>query len=225
MANLKRRGLERGRKKQNREKRKRHLIVSNGKVTETEYFNTAIEDMGVRGSVRYKFIDGDPLSIVRQLSRELAADKKAERLKEIEPYSSIWVVVDTDEFRNLGETERMVKGAGYRLAVSNPCFEVWLIDHDSPCPETCNTSTRCEERARSLGVLKSTKPERSSAKNFKSIVSCNIQGRYGDAIKNAAKHNSAEKKNARNRNVDKVESYEVWTDMPDLMTTVFGVQA
>lgn len=58
MASSKRRGLERGRKKQNREKRKRHLIVSNGKVTEGEYFNTVIEDLNVRGSVRYQFIDG-----------------------------------------------------------------------------------------------------------------------------------------------------------------------
>ena len=49
MTRSKRRGLERGRRKQGREKRKRHLIVSNGKVTETEYFETIIEEMGVRG--------------------------------------------------------------------------------------------------------------------------------------------------------------------------------
>lgn len=35
MAKAERRGLARGRKKQTRAKRKRHLIVSNGKVTET----------------------------------------------------------------------------------------------------------------------------------------------------------------------------------------------
>lgn len=106
MARPKRRGLERGRKKQIREKRKRHLIVSNGKVTEAEYFETIIEEMGVRGSVRYKFVDGDPLTLVKRLSRELKLDEKAEEMKEIEPISSVWVVVDTDEFKNLGQAER-----------------------------------------------------------------------------------------------------------------------
>lgn len=45
MAKAERRGLARGRKKQTRAKRKRHLIVSNGKVTETEYFNFLINEM------------------------------------------------------------------------------------------------------------------------------------------------------------------------------------
>lgn len=47
MAKTERRGLARGRKKQTRAKRKRHLIVSNGKVTETEYFNFLITEMDV----------------------------------------------------------------------------------------------------------------------------------------------------------------------------------
>ena len=222
MASSKRRGLERGRKKQNREKRKRHLIVSNGKVTEGEYFNTVIEDLNVRGSVRYQFIDGDPLSVVRCLSRKLELDKKAERLKEIEPISSVWVVVDVDQFRNLGEAERAAKEAGYNLAVSNPCFEVWLIDHDSPCPETCTTAAQCERRAISLGLLKSTDANRDSSKKFKSIVSEKLQGKYDVATANAAKHNSDDKRIARMQNVDKVASYEVWTDVPELMTEVFG---
>lgn len=67
MAKTERRGLARGRKKQTRAKRKRHLIVSNGKVTETEYFNFLITEMDVRGSVRYRHIDGDPLKVAKQL--------------------------------------------------------------------------------------------------------------------------------------------------------------
>lgn len=117
MARPKRRGLERGRKKQSREKRKRHLIVSNGKVTEAEYFETIIEEMGVRGSVRYKFVDGDPLTLVKRLSRELKLDEKAEEMKEIEPISSVWVVVDTDEFKNLGQAEREGKNSGYSIGL------------------------------------------------------------------------------------------------------------
>lgn len=57
MAKAERRGLALGRKKQTRAKRKRHLIVSNGRVTETEYFSFLINEMDVRGSVRYRYID------------------------------------------------------------------------------------------------------------------------------------------------------------------------
>ena len=76
MAKAERRGLALGRKKQTRAKRKRHLIVSNGKVTKTEYFNHLISEMYVRGSVRYRHIDGDPLKVAKQLSRELENDKR-----------------------------------------------------------------------------------------------------------------------------------------------------
>lgn len=223
MAGSKRRGLERGRKKQNREKRKRHLIVSNGKVTETEYFESVIEETGVRGSVRFKFVDGDPLTVIKRISRELKLDEKAEELKEIEPFSSVWVVVDADEFKSLGQAEREGKKYGYRLAISNPCFEVWLIDHDSPCPDSCATAARCAERARSLGLLKPTNPKRQSAGKHKSIVQDAVRGKYQTAITNASRHNTEAKSRARAINPDDTIAYPVWTDMPELMETVFGV--
>ena len=109
MAKTERRGLALGRKKQKRAKRKRHLIVSNGKVTESEYFNFLINEMDVRGSVRYRYIDGDPLKVAKQVSRELESDKKAVKAGEIEELNSVWIVVDSDEFRNLAAAEREVR--------------------------------------------------------------------------------------------------------------------
>ena len=106
MAKAERRGLARGRKKQTRAKRKRHLIVSNGKVTETEYFSFLITEMDVRGSVLYRHIDGDPLKVAKQLSRELDSDKKAVKAGEIEALSSAWIVVDSDEFRKPQQNEK-----------------------------------------------------------------------------------------------------------------------
>lgn len=129
MAKTERRGLARGRKKQTRAKRKRHLIVSNGKVTETEYFNFLITEMDVRGSVLYRHIDGDPLKVAKQLSRELDSDKKAVKAGEIEALSSAWIVVDSDEFRNLAAAEREAKTKGVRLAISNPCFAIHALKY------------------------------------------------------------------------------------------------
>lgn len=222
MAKEERRGLTRGRKKQTRAKRKRHLIVSNGRVTETEYFNFLINEMDVRGSVRYRHIDGDPLKVAKQVSRELESDKKAGKAGEIEELSSAWIVVDSDEFRNLAKAEREAKTKGIKLAISNPCFEVWLIDHVSPCPETSASTLQCEKRARDLGVLKSTDPKRSSASKFKSVNLAVIEGKKAQALANAAKHNSVDKRRVREVNPDNVGSYQVWTDMPDLVDDVFG---
>lgn len=222
MAKAERRGLARGRKKQTRAKRKRHLIVSNGKVTETEYFTFLINEMDVRGSVRYRHIDGDPLKVAKQVSRELESDKKAGKAGEIEELSSAWIVVDTDEFRNLSAAEREAKFKGVRLAISNPCFEVWLIDHVSPCPETFASTPQCERRARDLGVLKSTDHNRSSASKFKSVNFEIVGGNKDRALANAAKHNSDDKRRVRNTNPDNIAAYQVWTDMPDLVDDVFG---
>lgn len=58
MAKAERRGLALGRKKQTRAKRKRHLIVSNGKVTETEYYNHLISEL-----VRWMFAEACGIGI------------------------------------------------------------------------------------------------------------------------------------------------------------------
>lgn len=100
--------------------------MSNGKVTETEYFNFLITEMDVRGSVLYRHIDGDPLKVAKQLSRELDSDKKAVKAGEIEALSSTWIVVDSDEFRNLAAAEREATTKGVRLAISNPCLKYGL---------------------------------------------------------------------------------------------------
>ena len=222
MAKAERRGLARGRKKQTRAKRKRHLIVSNGKVTETEYFNFLINEMDVRGSVRYRHIDGDPLKVAKQVSRELESDKKAGKAGEIEELSSAWIVVDSDESRNLAAAERAASVKGVKLAISNPCFEVWLIDHVSPCPETFASTPQCEKRGLDLGVLKSTDPNRSSASKFKSVNLEVIGGNKDRALANDAKHNTDVNRRIREMNPDNVASYQVWTDLPDLVDDVFG---
>ena len=136
--------------------------------------------------------------------------------------SSAWIAVDSDEFRNLAKAEREAKTKGVKLAISNPCFEVWLIDHVSSCPETFASTPQCEKRARNLGVLKTTDPNRSSASKFKSVNLEMIDGKKDQALANAAKHNTDDKRHAREANPDNVAAYQVWTDLPDLVDDVFG---
>ena len=44
----------------------------------------------------------------------------------------------------------------------------------------------------------------------------------GQALTNAAKHNTDNKRRAREMNPDNLTAYQVWTDLPDLVDDVFG---
>lgn len=48
-----------------------------------------------------------------------------------------------------------------------------------------------------------------------------IGGNKGQALANAAKHNTDDKRRIRRSNPDNVSSYQVWTDLPELITDVF----
>lgn len=222
MARTNRRSLARGRKDANRPKRRRHLIVSNGKVTELEYFNLLIEEANARGNVQFRFIDGDPLTVVKQLKRRLKLERSDALSGEIDGFSSVWIVVDADDFRNLEEANREANNDDYRLAISNPCFEVWLIDHVLTCPDSCSSSVQCERKARELGLLNSTSSKRNSASKFKSVNRGMIQGHIADALVHAQKHNTEVKRRTRISTPNKVDSYQVWTDVPDLIREVFS---
>ena len=43
-------------------------------------------------------------------------------------FDEVWCVVDVDEF-DLSSTFQVARRSGVKLAVSNPCFELWLLLH------------------------------------------------------------------------------------------------
>ena len=57
---------------------------------------------------------------------------------------------------------------------------------------------------------------------FKSVNLEIIDGNKARALTNAAKHNTDDKRRAREMNADNVAAYQVWTDLPDLVDDVFG---
>jgi hypothetical protein len=44
-------------------------------------------------------------------------------------YDEIWCVFDVDDHPNLNDARQLADGRGVALAVSNPCFELWLLLH------------------------------------------------------------------------------------------------
>lgn len=49
-------------------------------------------------------------------------------------YDSVWCVFDVDEHPHVSDAKEMARDNAIRLAISNPCFELWLLLHFRDCP-------------------------------------------------------------------------------------------
>ena len=113
------------------------LIVTEGKVTEPEYldgFARATKNPRVHIEVRGGA--GVPKTIVesaKELKNE--AEKQARGAKDDNlRYNEVWCVFDFDEHPNIPDAKQMARDNGIELAMSNPCFELWLWLHFADQP-------------------------------------------------------------------------------------------
>lgn len=114
-----------GRRPPFREPRIRLLVVCNGQRTELDYF---------RGLKAYL---GNPAVQIRFKVKVCAPRDLVEHAREIAPagedeFDEVWCVVDSDEF-DLKPAVALAAKLDVRLAVSNPCFELWLLLHHQDC--------------------------------------------------------------------------------------------
>lgn len=114
---------------------KRILIVTEGLKTEPDYLK------GLRNQLKLKAVDieimkasgTDALSVV-DCAIEIRDDRKREARRGCTvPYDSVWAVFDTERANiNPKLKEALHKAGVYKIkvALSNPCFEFWLLLHD-----------------------------------------------------------------------------------------------
>jgi hypothetical protein len=112
--------------------RPRILILCEGKLTEPTYFSHW-RDL-LRNSLLDITIDrrsGVPKTLVeRAAERKRAAGSEARRRRDDNLlYDEIWCVFDVDEHPRLDEARVQAHDNDIRVAISNPCFELWLILH------------------------------------------------------------------------------------------------
>jgi hypothetical protein len=113
-----------------REPRARFLIVCEGEVTEPLYFKEVrrIE----RGIIDLEIVPaGVPKSVVEravQIKRESQRQAKAGRDQNL-LYDRVWCVFDVDEHPFVPEAKEQARANTIEVAVSNPCFELWLLLH------------------------------------------------------------------------------------------------
>ena len=113
------------------------LIVTEGEVTEPEYLNgfvRAIKNSRVHIEVRGGV--GVPKTIVEfAKERKREAEKRARREKDDNLlYDEVWCVFDFDEHPNIPDAKQMARDNCIELAMSNPCFELWLWLHFADQP-------------------------------------------------------------------------------------------
>lgn len=144
-----RRGRERrpGRRPPFREPRPTILIVCEGDITEPEYFQ------GLRRAFRNQLVEiriaaehGVPKTLVN-VARDYkrGAEKQARRARDENiAFDSVWCVFDVDDHPNIGDAREMARDNGIQLAISNPCFELWLLLHfrDNPGMQDRGTITK-----------------------------------------------------------------------------------
>jgi hypothetical protein len=115
---------------------KRFLVVVEGAVTEPEYIEAVRRSRRMRSiAIQIETGHTEPIGIVNQ------AKSMMERARKTDQYDQVWCVFDSET----KQTQRCRKGlleainsAGHArggsigLAISNPCFElwIWLHEHD-----------------------------------------------------------------------------------------------
>lgn len=133
------------RKAKNKPPRKRFVIICEGARTETDYFNHLLKewrslfkkvDEYVSIEIRSpKEVEGnEPPTLIEDAVQKLHETEKAKTMWD--KSSRIWCVFDVEAVgrrENLTNSVRAAKGKGIKLAISNPCFELWFYLHFRYC--------------------------------------------------------------------------------------------
>jgi hypothetical protein len=108
-----------------RRPRPRLLVICGARQTESRYFT------GLRASLASPAVD------VRVTAHAKAPAQVVEHARHYADRSAVdfdevWCVVDADEF-DIESAARLARSTGIELAVSYPCFELWLLLHHQDC--------------------------------------------------------------------------------------------
>lgn len=101
--------------------RRRILVVCEGENTEALYFDGVRRTLRLStASIRVLGLGGDPTYVVRR-----AVDDR-------DDYDEVWCVFDVEAPRshaNLADALALAERKNVNCAISNPCFELWLVLH------------------------------------------------------------------------------------------------
>ena len=213
---------------------KRFLIYSGGIVTEVEYFqyvkrklfgnymrNLRIESGSTEDPLPIRAKGLDPKKLVEEAAKLYQRDSKAAQKEGFDPFDTVWAVTDIDDFGDrVRQAVELGKQSGVTVIISNPCFDVWLIDHVKPCPLSYTETKDCEHLGKELGLMNLEK-----GSNAKHILLEKIEGKYLAAKKNAKLHmKDLSRQNNRQVHPEKSKghNYAPWTDVPQVVDVLIA---
>lgn len=136
----------------NKPQRLRFLIVSEGAVTERDYFDAVKRSATKRSQMKLGenivFVPPGPTSPIEMVKK--AHELWIKSRQEDDEYDAVWCVFDVEAKVNqtarpgLADALQMVKTRKYKkisIALSNPCFELWVLLHY----ENCNAWTYSDD--------------------------------------------------------------------------------
>jgi hypothetical protein len=110
-------------------RRKEILVFAEGAVTEEVYLVFYKRRYRRQVLVEIDEFRGTPLALVERARERKAKAKKEERRGRGRAQDEFWCVFDVDEHPNLGEAIEIAAANGIKLAISNPCIELWFLLH------------------------------------------------------------------------------------------------
>lgn len=150
---------------------KAFLIVTEGEKTEPNYMDALRKRLQLNATdVKIVHPPGtDPVTLTKHaIALRDARKKSAEKSYTVLPYDEVWVIFDLekehDQRRELAKRAmRLEEAAGIQFAISDPCFEYWLLLHHDyttrPFPE-CDAVIKLLNK-HMPGYSKGMKPESS----------------------------------------------------------------
>ena len=126
-----------GRRSPFREPIKIILIVCEGEKTEPQYFDGFSRAcQNPRVEIQLASEHGVPKTLVECAKRH-KKDREAQGNRERDEnlaYDSVWCVFDVDDHPHVADAKQMARDNDIHLAISNPCYELWLLLHFRESP-------------------------------------------------------------------------------------------
>ncbi len=145
------------------------VIVVEGDVAEPSYFRMIEEKF--KNSIKLKIVPSQKKSSPKNLletarkERREYSDSGSEKKPE-----SIWIVCDVDLHKNCQIIIKEAQDEGFKVAISNPCFEVWLFQHLAEIKIEKGLTTFRKEDQILLEIDNSKKPTKDLSQKVKKVL-------------------------------------------------------
>ena len=105
------------------------LVFVEGEVTEEQYLVHYGRRARERVTLQIADTRGVPYTLVEAAVKAKSADEKGAKCGRGRARDEYWCVFDVDEHPKLGEAVELAAANDIRLAITNPCLELWFRSH------------------------------------------------------------------------------------------------